>query len=73
MDPRDGIPDARDGLTRLDRAILVVVREAQRELGRVNVPTPIIWGRLAERGYHLTPQELSERLARLGAALEADE
>ena len=43
-----GLPDARDGLTRLERIILWQLREAQRELGRESVPTALLYGRVVE-------------------------
>ena len=43
-----GLPDARDGLTRLERIILRQLREAQRELGRESVPTALLYGRVVE-------------------------
>ena len=42
------LPDARDGLTRLERIILWQLREAQRELGRDSVPTAYLYGRVVE-------------------------
>lgn len=42
------LPDARDGLTRLERIILWQLREAQRELGRDSVPTALLYGRVVE-------------------------
>jgi hypothetical protein len=42
------LPDARDGLTRLERVILWQLREAQRELGRDSVPTALLYGRVIE-------------------------
>jgi hypothetical protein len=42
------LPDARDGLTRLERIILWQLREAQRELGRQSVPTTLLYGRVVE-------------------------
>jgi hypothetical protein len=47
-DPRDELPDARDGLTRLERIVLWQLREAQRELGRDSVPTALLYGRVVE-------------------------
>ena len=41
-------PDARDGLTRLERIILWQLREAERELGREFVPTALLYGRVVE-------------------------
>ena len=42
------LPDARDGLTRLERIILWQLHEAQRELGRDSVPTALLYGRVVE-------------------------
>ena len=42
------VPDVRDGLTRLERAILLVLAEAQRERGDKNVPTAMLYGRVLE-------------------------
>ena len=42
------LPDARDGLTRLQRVILWQLREAQKELGRDSVPTALLYGRVVE-------------------------
>ena len=44
----DDLPDVRDGLTRLERAILYVLDETQRELGGRNVPTAMLYGRVCE-------------------------
>ena len=44
----DDLPDARDGLTRLERIILWQLGEAQRELGDRNVPTALLYGRVVE-------------------------
>lgn len=45
---RGGIPDARDGLTRLERIILWQLHAAQQELGRDSVPTALLYGRVLE-------------------------
>ena len=42
------LPDARDGLTRLERIILWQLHEAQKELGRDSVPTALLYGRVIE-------------------------
>jgi hypothetical protein len=44
-------PDVRDGLTRLERIILVELDRATRELGRARetVPTALLYGRVVER------------------------
>jgi hypothetical protein len=66
QDIRDVIPDARDGLTRKERTVLYVLDQTQRELGGRNVPTTMLWGRVCEH-FYISPEELSEMLARLGA------
>jgi hypothetical protein len=43
----DELPDARDGLTRLERVILWQLREAERERGGP-VPTAMLYGRVVE-------------------------
>jgi hypothetical protein len=47
----DGLPDVRDGLTRLERCILVTLRELARERGSddASVPTAQLYGRVVER------------------------
>lgn len=62
----DIIPDVRDGLTRKERTVLYVLDQTQRELGGRNVPTTMLWGRVCEY-FYISPEELSEMLARLGA------
>ena len=42
------LPDARDGLTRLERIILWQLHEAQQERGGENVPTALLYGRVVE-------------------------
>lgn len=49
MDERDRLPDVRDGLTRLERVILEVLRETQAERGGAGVPTAMLYGRVLER------------------------
>jgi hypothetical protein len=49
VDDRDRIPDVRDGLTRLERVILHVLAETERERGGANVPTAMLYGRVVER------------------------
>jgi hypothetical protein len=62
----ENIPDVRDGLTRKERIVLYVLNETQKERGGHNVPTPMLWGRVCEY-FYISPEELSEMLARLGA------
>jgi hypothetical protein len=45
----DRLPDVRDGLTRLERIVLYVLSEAQRERGGAYVPTAMLYGRVVER------------------------
>jgi hypothetical protein len=44
----DELPDARDGLTRLERIILWQLHEAQKETGRESIPTAMLYGRVVE-------------------------
>ena len=62
----DRVPDVRDGLTRQERVVLYVLHETQKERGDRNVPTAMLWGRVCEH-FYISPEELSEMLARLGA------
>jgi hypothetical protein len=62
----DRIPDVRDGLTREERVVLYVLHETQKERGGRNVPTVMLWGRVCEY-FYISPEALSEMLARLGA------
>ncbi|HTB86738.1 MAG TPA: hypothetical protein VK743_02230 [Steroidobacteraceae bacterium] len=62
----DHLPDVRDGLTREERIVLNVLHETQKERGRRNVPTAILWGRVCEH-FYISPEDLSLMLARMGA------
>jgi hypothetical protein len=62
----DRMPDVRDGLTREERVVLYVLHETQKERGDRNVPTAMLWGRVCEH-FYISPEDLSEMLARLGA------
>jgi len=62
----DKLPDVRDGLTREKRIVLWVLHETQKERGDRNVPTVMLWGRVCEH-FYISPEALSEMLARLGA------
>ena len=48
MHDDDRLPDVRDGLTRLERIILHVLSETERERGGANVPTAMLYGRVVE-------------------------
>jgi hypothetical protein len=62
----DVIPDIRDGLTHKERVVLYVLHETQKERRGHNVPTAMLWGRVCEH-FWISPEELTEMLARLGA------
>ncbi|MBW8077455.1 MAG: hypothetical protein GJU76_05150 [Gallionella sp.] len=58
--------DVRDGLNRRERVVLHVLQETQIERGGRSVPTAMLWGRVCDH-FYISPEELSEMLARLGA------
>jgi hypothetical protein len=60
------IADVRDGLNQRERTVLYVLHQVQKERGDRNVPTAMLWGRVCEH-FYISPEELSEMLARLGA------
>jgi hypothetical protein len=63
--PLDDIPDVRDGLTRVERAILYVMDEARAEFGDSYVPTALLYGRVVEY-VDIDRAEFQCVLARLG-------
>lgn len=65
--PHDDLPDARDGLTRLERIILWQLREAQKETGRESIPTALLYGRVLEH-VDVSIEEFQQVLSRLVAA-----
>jgi hypothetical protein len=46
--PLDDLPDARDGLTRLERIVLTQLRALGAEQGGHGVPTAMLYGRVVE-------------------------
>jgi hypothetical protein len=64
VDPRDRIPDVRDGLTRLERVILYVLAESERERGGRSVPTAMLYGRVVEH-INVSVEEFQATLTRL--------
>jgi hypothetical protein len=60
----DDLPDARDGLTRLERIILWQLDEAQKERGGQNVPTAMLYGRVVEH-IDVSVEEFQRVLQRL--------
>jgi hypothetical protein len=63
-DPDEALPDARDGLTRLERIILWQLREVQKETGRESVPAPMLYGRVVEH-ISVSVEEFQTVLTRL--------
>ncbi len=61
----DQIPDIRDGLTRIERAVLLCLHDLHKARDGRNVPTALLWGELIQRGYDLSPDELNQILLRL--------
>jgi hypothetical protein len=43
------IPDVRDGLTEVERTILLVLHEARKEFGDRMIPMALLYGRVQER------------------------
>ena len=61
----DDVPDARDGLTRLERIILWQLRLAERERSGASVPTAMLYGRVVEH-IDVSVDEFQAALQRLG-------
>ena len=61
------IPDARDGLTRLERCILSALDELQKDRAGANVPTAMLYGRVVEL-IDVSPADFQAALARLVGA-----
>jgi len=64
--PLEALPDVRDGLSRAERVVLVVLQQAQVERGGRAVPTAELYGRVLEH-LDLGEEELVRILGRLGA------
>jgi hypothetical protein len=60
----DELPDARDGLTRLERIILWQLHEAQKATGRESIPTAMLYGRVVEH-INVSVEEFQTVLNRL--------
>ncbi len=63
-DPRDRIPDVRDGLTRAERVVLWQLSVLQKERKGRNVPTAMLYGRVVEH-VDLSVAELQRILQRM--------
>jgi hypothetical protein len=68
-DPRTtrDLPDVRDGLTRVDRVVLVELHRLEVERPGRMVPSALLYGRVVERGVVVKPEEFQRILQRLGA------
>lgn len=64
--PMKELPDVRDGLTRTERCVLVVLAKLQAERVDRDVPLTMLYGRVLEH-VDLSVAELQEIVARLGA------
>jgi hypothetical protein len=60
----DELPDARDGMRRLERIILWQLREVQQETGRESVPSSMLYGRVVEH-IDVSVEEFQTVLTRL--------
>jgi len=58
------LPDVRDGLTRLERVILVELQRAEHEFRGRNVPAALLYGRVVEH-LNVSVPEFMRTLARL--------
>jgi len=65
---KDIIPDARDGLTRVERIILTVLNNTQREMGDRHVSTFMVYGRVCEY-IDISQEEFQCHLQRLTGKL----
>ena len=63
-DPRDHIPDVRDGLTRAERIILHTLHRLEGERGGRSVPTAMLYGYVVEQ-LDIGPREFQDILTRL--------
>lgn len=63
-DAYDRIPDVRDGLTRIERVVLYVLREAEREFDGRSVPSALLYGRVVEH-VNISVAEFQKVLQRL--------
>lgn len=64
LNPKDWLPDVRDGLNRVERVILYQLHELQKERGERNVPSAQLYGRVVEH-VNLSPREFEAILGRL--------
>jgi len=62
--PRDYLPDIRDGLTPRERVVLQCLHELQQERGGRNVPTGMLYGSVVEY-VDMSVDEMQSILVRL--------
>ena len=63
-DPRDYVPDVRDGLTHRERIVLQCLAELQHKRGNRNVPTGMLYGSVVEH-VDMSVEEMQGILVRL--------
>ena len=63
-DPRDDLPDIRDGLTHRERIVLECLYTLQQECGGRNVPTGMLYGTVVEH-VDMSVEEMQGILVRL--------
>ena len=63
-DPRDYLPDVRDGLTHRERIVLQCLHALQQERGGRNVPTGMLYGTVVEH-VDMSVEEMQRILVRL--------
>ena len=67
-EPKDWLPDVRDGLNRVQRVVLYELYKAQREWpNRETIPTTMLYGRVVEH-VNLSVDEFQAVLQTLGVA-----
>jgi len=63
-DPRDYLPDVRDGLTHRERIVLQCLYDLQQERNGRHVPTGMLYGRVVEH-VDMSVEEMQRILVRL--------
>jgi hypothetical protein len=63
-DPRDYLPDVKDGLTQRERIVLQCLYDLQQERGGWNVPTGMLYGTVVEY-VDMSVEEMQGILVRL--------
>ena len=63
-DPRDDLPDVRDGLTHRERIVLQCLKELQQERGGRHVPMGMLYGTVVEH-VNISVEEMQSILVRL--------